>query len=164
MNMKPLVQNLVKNFKTVMESVQPCGICLSLCTVFCTFTKQAPIAVTLKITSVPRLPDLWPDLMGGRKSKESTCRMSHMIHFQMLGKKRKTVSFFFNITVLFSKNVFQKQSFTFSILQPSCSIHLPIKGEVPELIKMQNTSVSPFSSLLHFDIWNKVCSSQHTFT
>ena len=66
MNMKPLVQNLAKNFKTVMESLQPGGTCLSLCTGR-TFTKQALIAITLKITSVPRLPDLWPDLMGEKK-------------------------------------------------------------------------------------------------
>lgn len=76
------------SIKTVMESVQPSGTCLSLCTSR-TFTKQAPIAVTLKITPVPHLPDLWPNLMGGKKSKESTCRMSHMIHFQMLWEKKK---------------------------------------------------------------------------
>lgn len=68
MNMKPLVQNLAKNFKTVMESLQPGGTCQSLCTDR-TFTKQALIAITLKITSVPRLPDLWPDLMGEKKIK-----------------------------------------------------------------------------------------------
>lgn len=164
MNMKPLVQSLVQYFKTVMESVQPSGTCLSLCTSR-TFTKQAPIAVTLKITPVPHLPDLWPNLMGGKKSKESTCRMSHMIHFQTLWEKKKqNYKFFLNITVLFSKNVFQKQPFTFSILQPSCSIHLPVEGEVPELIKMQNTSVFLFSSFPHFGIWNKVCSCQHTLT
>lgn len=68
MNMKPLVQNLAKNFKTVMESLQPGGTCLSLWTGR-TFTKQALIAITLKITSVPRLPDLWPDPMGEKKIK-----------------------------------------------------------------------------------------------
>lgn len=79
--------------------------------------------------------------------------MSHVINFQM--PEKKIIPCKYDFWRCLSKMVIYTLKFLYHFV---IYIHSPIKGKFPELIKMQNISVSSlFLSIPPVDIWDKVC-------